>query len=229
MSIRSDIEILSIQTMEQYAENNNMDIEDVMQLFYKHQIFEKIILQHEYLHQISFEEVMEFVEKALLDESKELLLYHGTAADFEQISLRKSHNRRDFGIGFYTTILEKQAKEWGYRLSLREKKKQYYVYQYIFRGSDNLRVKRFNALDKEWLEFIKENRSKGGLQHSYDVVIGPVADDNTMETVQLYLTGILTANEAVERLKYNQVNNQVSFHTEKALRSLQFIRRERYE
>ena len=55
MSIRSDIEILSIQTMEQYAENNNMDIEDVMQLFYKHQIFEKIILQHEYLHQISFE------------------------------------------------------------------------------------------------------------------------------------------------------------------------------
>ena len=204
MSIRSDIEILSIQTMEQYAENNNMDIEDVMQLFYKHQIFEKIILQHEYLHQISFEEVMEFVEKALLDESKELLLYHGTAADFEQISLRKSHNRRDFGIGFYTTILEKQAKEWGYRLSLREKKKQYYVYQYIFRESDNLRVKRFNALDKEWLEFI-------------------------METVQLYLTGILTANEAVERLKYNQVNNQVSFHTEKALRSLQFIRRERYE
>ena len=229
MSIRSDIEILSIQTMEQYAENNNMDIEDVMQLFYKHQIFEKIILQHEYLHQISFEEVMEFVEKALLDESKELLLYHGTAADFEQISLRKSHNRRDFGIGFYTTILEKQAKEWGYRLSLREKKKQYYVYQYIFRESDNLRVKRFNALDKEWLEFIKENRSKGGLQHSYDVVIGPVADDNTMETVQLYLTGILTANEAVERLKYNQVNNQVSFHTEKALRSLHFIRRERYE
>lgn len=229
MSIRSDIEILSIQTMEQYAENNNMDIEDVMQLFYKHQIFEKIILQHEYLHQISFEEVMEFVEKALLDESKELLLYHGTAADFEQISLRKSHNRRDFGIGFYTTILEKQAKEWGYRLSLREKKKQYYVYQYIFRESDNLRVKRFNALDKEWLEFIKKNRSKGGLQHSYDVVIGPVADDNTMETVQLYLTGILTANEAVERLKYNQVNNQVSFHTEKALRSLQFIRRERYE
>ena len=229
MSIRSDIEILSIQTMEQYAENNNMDIEDVMQLFYKHQIFEKIVLQHEYLHQISFEEVMEFVEKALLDESKELLLYHGTAADFEQISLHKSHNRRDFGIGFYTTILEKQAKEWGYRLSLREKKKQYYVYQYIFRGSDNLRVKRFNALDKEWLEFIKENRSKGGLQHSYDVVIGPVADDNTMETVQLYLTGILTANEAVERLKYNQVNNQVSFHTEKALRNLQFIRREMYE
>lgn len=229
MSVRSDVEFLSIQTVEWYAKKNNMNTEDVMQLFHRHQIFEKIILQHEYLHQIPFEEVMEFVEKALLDESKELLLYHGTTADFEQVSLHKSHNRRDFGIGFYTTILEKQAKEWAYRLSLREKKRQYYVYQYIFKESDNLQVKRFNALDKEWLEFIKENRSKGGLQHSYDVVIGPVADDNTMETVQLYLTGILTVNEAVERLKYNKVNNQVSFHTEKALRSLQFIRREMYE
>ena len=99
----------------------------------------------------------------------------------------------------------------------------------MFEENRVLNVKRFDALSEEWLEFIKENRSKGGLQHNYDVVIGPVADDNTMETVQLYLAGILTVNEAVERLKYNQVNNQVSFHTEKALRSLQFIRRERYE
>ena len=55
------------------------------------------------------------------------------------------------------------------------------------------------------------------MQHDYDVVIGPVADDNTMETVQLYMANILTAEEAVERLRYNKVNNQVSFHTERAL------------
>ena len=84
-------------------------------------------------------------------------------------------------------------------------------------------------MNQEWLEFIKENRSKGGLQHKYDVVIGPVADDNTMETVQLYMNGILNANEAVERLRYNRVNNQISYHTEKALKSLKFVRRERYE
>ncbi len=55
--------------------------------------------------------------------------------------------------------------------------------------------------NQEWLEFIKENRTKGGIQHAYDVVVGPVADDNTMETVQLYLSGILKAEEAVERLR----------------------------
>lgn len=58
------------------------------------------------------------------------------------------------------------------------------------------------------------------IQHAYDVVVGPVADDNTMETVQLYLSGILKAEEAVERLRYNKVNNQVSFHTPLALEHL---------
>ena len=64
------------------------------------------------------------------------------------------------------------------------------------------------------------NRSKGGLQHEHDAVIGPVADDNTMETVQLYLSGILSVDEAVTRLRYNKVNNQVSFHTPLALEHL---------
>ena len=98
----------------------------------------------------------------------------------------------------------------------------------MFEENSVLNVKRFDALSEEWLEFIKENRSKGGLQHGYDVVIGPVADDNTMETVQLYIANILTASEAVERLRYNKVNNQVSFHTEKALQYLQLTRRDSY-
>ncbi|MCI8977140.1 MAG: DUF3990 domain-containing protein [Lachnospiraceae bacterium] len=81
----------------------------------------------------------------------------------------------------------------------------------------------------EWLEFIKRNRSEGGLRHDYDVVIGPVADDNTMETIQLYIANILTANEAIERLRFNKVDNQISFHTEKALESLKMVRRAIYE
>ncbi len=100
-----------------------------------------------------------------------------------------------------------------------------YVYQFVFHQTEDLKVKHFNALDENWLEFIKENRIKGGIQHKYDVVIGPVADDNTMETVQLYMSGILKADEAVKRLRYNKVNNQVSFHTPKALKHLYFEER----
>ena len=103
-----------------------------------------------------------------------------------------------------------------------------YVYQYLFRQTEDLNVKHFNALNEEWLEFIKENRVKGDIQHPYDVVIGPVADDNTMETVQLYLSDILKANEAVERLRYSKINNQISFHTEAALKNLEFVSRKEY-
>ena len=148
------------------------------------------------------------------------MLYHGSNIAFERIDLGKSHNRRDFGRGFYCTVLEKQAEEWARRLYLRSSKGGRYVYRYLFRQTDDLKIKHFAALDQEWLEFIKENRTKGGIQHSYDVVVGPVADDNTMETVQLYLSGILKAEEAVERLRYNKVNNQVSFHTPLAIEHL---------
>jgi len=229
MSKQSDIELLSIQAMETYAVRNNLSAHEVNLLFNKKQIFEKIILQHEYLHQISFEEIMEFIDNALMENSSELILFHGTVYDFKNADLGKSYNRRDFGKGFYTTLLENQAKEWGYRLSLREKKSCYFLYKYVFSESENLRVKRFHTLDKEWLEFIKDNRSKGGLQHNYDVVIGPVADDETMETVQLYLAGILSVDEAVARLRYNKVNNQVSFHTQRSLEYLKLVRRDRYE
>ena len=54
-----------------------------------------------------------------------------------------------------------------------------------------------------------------------------MADDNTMETIQLYISGILKSDEAVERLRYNKINNQVSFHTPLALKHLSFeVRKE---
>ena len=99
----------------------------------------------------------------------------------------------------------------------------------VFIQLEVLKIKRFDSLNEEWLEFIKKNRAQGGTQHTYDIVIGPVADDNTMQTIQLYISGILTGEEAVKRLRYSKVNNQVSFHTEKALAYLRFIGREKYE
>ena len=225
MSIQSDTEMLSVTAVEQYATKNHMAVEEVYELFHRNQIFEKIILQHEYLHQISIDEVMEFICKEIQDDQHDLVLFHGTDVDFTEIRLDKSHNKREF----YTTILEEQAGEWAYRLSLRNHTKIYYVMKFLFTENDGLKIKRFDSLNKEWLEFIKKNRSIGGLQHDYDIVIGPLADDNTMETVQLYVAGILSADEAVNRLRYSKVNNQISFHTKKALESLRFVGRDKFE
>lgn len=122
MSVQTDCEMLSVQAMESYARKYNISGNDVVELFHKNQVFEKMLIQHEYLHQIDFEEVLEFVEKVIAENSKELIVYHGSCYAFEKIDLSKSHNRRDFGKGFYTTVLRSQSEEWGYRLSLREKK-----------------------------------------------------------------------------------------------------------
>ena len=100
-------------------------------------------------------------------------------------------------------------------------------HNFAYTPSEEISVKHFDSMSIEWLEFIKQNRSKGGLQHNFDVVIGPVADDKTVQTVQLYLPGTITADEAINRLRYNKVNNQISFHTEKALQYIKFIKRVR--
>lgn len=222
MNIQSDVEILSIQALEDYAKAHHLSEKTAVDLFHKHQVFEKLLLQHEYLHQLDYSETLHFVEEVISQESFTLILYHGSNIAFDEIDLSKSHNRRDFGKGFYYTVLENQASEWAHRLYMRNFSGGEYVYQYIFHQTEDLKIKHFHALDEEWLEFIKNNRAKGGIQHDYDVVIGPVADDNTMETVQLYMSGILKAGEAVERLRYSKVNNQVSFHTPLALKQLRF-------
>ena len=43
--------------------------------------------------------------------SYELVIYHGSNFAFDKIDLEKSHDRRDFGRGFYCTVLESQAEE----------------------------------------------------------------------------------------------------------------------
>lgn len=227
MGKQSDIEFLFILSAESYSEKHKISYQETIELFHNSHIMEKMLVQHEYLHQVALESVIEFVEK-IISENKNLFLYHGSDFSFEKIDLSKSQNRRDFGKGFYTTVLEKQAKDWAYRQMLRNGTSNNYVYKYVFEETANLKIKHFDSLSKEWLEFIKLNRAKGGIQHDFDVVIDPVADDNTMQTVQLYLLGTITADEAVERLKFNDVNNQVSFHTEKAIEKLVLINRSVY-
>ena len=75
MSAQTDCEMLSIEVMEAYAGKYNLSGNKVVELFQKNQVFEKMLIQHEYLHQVSFEEVMEFVENAIADDSRELVVY----------------------------------------------------------------------------------------------------------------------------------------------------------
>jgi hypothetical protein len=156
--------------------------------------------------------------------AKPCIVYHGTNALFDSVDFSMSKDKRDFGRGFYATTLYEQAQTWAQNMFLRYGGGQY-VYEMAFTPFDGLAIMQYDGLTVEWLEMVKENRLRGGLQHGYDVMIGPVANDNTMRTVALYVSGIYSAAMALEQLRYFKANDQVSFHTEKSLRALRLIKR----
>jgi len=155
-----------------------------------------------------------------------LILYHGSNQLFERVDLSKSRDKRDFGRGFYTTTLKEQAVHWARSMHMRLGGEGAYLYTFSFDLSDDLYRKTFPDLSVAWLELIKESRTHGGLRHDYDIVIGPVANDNTFRTITLYLEGDYSAEQAIEQLKFYKPNDQLSIHTERALSKLERIGRD---
>ena len=89
MSVQSDVELLYIMARENYAKEHSLSSKEVQNTFHENHILENIMLQHEYLHQISLQEVFEFVDKIIADKDKTLFVYHGTTYDFKKIDLNK--------------------------------------------------------------------------------------------------------------------------------------------
>ncbi|MDO4336765.1 MAG: DUF3990 domain-containing protein [Eubacteriales bacterium] len=158
-----------------------------------------------------------------------LTVYHGTDCIFKDIDLYKSTGRRDFGRGFYTTTIAAQAESWARSKKIRNKSKSAYVYVYEAEIPDDLSVHKYEGLTTEWLEMVRDNRKNGGIQHDYDIMIGPVANDDTMVTVNRFVEGIYTAEEAISRLRFSKANDQVTFHTEQAVKCLKLVRRYQVE
>ena len=156
-----------------------------------------------------------------------LILYHGSNHDFDTVDLSKSKDKRDFGKGFYTTTLREQAEDWAEALFDRYKRDGLFVYELELESSKGLSIKEYEGLSEEWLVMVQKNRTLGGIQHDFDIVQGPVANDKTARTIALYIAEIINANEAIERLQFSKNNNQVSFHTPVAISRLKIIRKYR--
>ena len=88
MNVQSDCESLYINCIEEYKKKYSIDDEKVYELFHEYHIFENVLLQHEYLHQVSFEEVFQYIEKLIKQDSKKITVYHGSCFKFDQIDLK---------------------------------------------------------------------------------------------------------------------------------------------
>jgi hypothetical protein len=154
-----------------------------------------------------------------------LILYHGSNCSFDEVDISKSKDKRDFGKGFYTTTLREQAEDWAEALFDRYRGNGIFIYELELDLTVELSVKKYDGLSEEWLLMVQKNRTLGGIQHKFDIVQGPVANDKTARTIALYIAGIIDTNEAIKRLQCNQINNQVSLHTSAALSHLKIIRK----
>jgi len=85
------------------------------------------------------------------------------------------------------------------------------------KATSELQVIEFISADEKWLDFITANRRGKAILEEYDIVLGPVADDNVYLVVKLFETGVLDREETMMRLKVEKLFDQVLFHTEKGL------------
>ena len=67
----------------------------------------------------------------------------------------------------------------------------------------------FTAYDREWLEFIVANRSGQPVADAFDYIEGGVANDRVIDTVNLYMTGLMDIETALLRLFVHKPNNQI--------------------
>lgn len=153
-------------------------------------------------------------------------LYHGSIVTVWKPNLRQGRANTDYGKGFYTTVDFDQAARWA-RIR-RDRAGEGNAVVSVYEVDDNLlndtalKVMEYNGATKEWLDFVVANRRFAPL-HDYDIVLGPVANDNLYATISLYENGELSAEAAVVQLKTHVLFNQVSFHTAEALSQLQFV------
>lgn len=153
-------------------------------------------------------------------------LYHGSTVTVKNPSLRPGRANTDFGKGFYTTVDFEQAARWA-RIR-RERAGEGSAIVSVYEVDDELlrrpdmHIMTYNGATIEWLDFVVANRRYAPL-HDFDIVLGPVANDNLYATISMYENGELSAEAAIVQLKTHVLFNQVSFHSPTAIQNVKFI------
>lgn len=152
-----------------------------------------------------------------------MILYHGSNVEVRQPRLLEGQRPLDFGPGFYTTSDLEQASKWAERTSRIRKagSSLVSVYEVDEDQLSELKTLAFGAPDRKWLRFVAANRRRLAEDDGWDIVSGPVANDQTMPTLMLFLDGLLTEDEAIARLLPQKLKDQFVFKTAPALALLQ--------
>jgi hypothetical protein len=152
-------------------------------------------------------------------------VFHGSYIAITEIDLTKSRGNRDFGQGFYVTKIRSQAELWAKRIGRIHRTKgivsEFIFYDNAFINWD-LNCLRFENYSEEWLDFVIANRDPKSpvLPHNYDIVEGPVANDDVNNRIIDYLANRVSKADFLQELSFHKPTHQICLCT---LKSLQMI------
>jgi len=163
-------------------------------------------------------------------------LYHGSNIAIDNINLAMCRPYKDYGQGFYLTDIEKQAEKMAIRVArIYGEKPIVNIYEIDddFKDFKDLKIKDFGIkTTEEWARFVMNNRSRVftdiknvlcNKDNKYDIVIGPVADDNMALLFRQYENEIIDFETLVKGMIYKETSSQYSFHTEKSVKLLRKV------
>ena len=162
-----------------------------------------------------------------------MILYHGSNIEIDIIDLGKCRPYKDFGKGFYTSPVLEQAWKMAERTVriLKEGRpcvSAFSVDDKLFSNA-SLKIKQFDKGSIEWARFVMNNRNRGykniqspdcNIDSKYDIVIGPVANDDIAALMDVFLAGLISDEALTKELTFRELNSQISFHTEKSAAGL---------
>ena len=141
----------------------------------------------------------------------EIVVYHGGTEIVEHPICGFGRRNLDFGQGFYVTNIRQQAIDWALLMADRRKVAPVLNLYRLNRDEilSNAHCKVFKAYDQDWLEFIVASRQGRDIAKHYDYIEGGVANDRVIDTVNLYMLGLMDIDTALGRLSQHQSNNRM--------------------
>lgn len=157
-----------------------------------------------------------------------LTIYHGSTCRVEQPLAGVCRPNLDFGVGFYLTDLKEQASRWALRTAdIRHETNVWLnVYSLDIEACRNTlyHYLHFTTYDAHWLDFVVSCRQGGSMWRDYDIIEGGIADDRVIRTIDLYMRGDYTREEALSRLVHQEPNNQICITNQKMIdKHLHFV------
>lgn len=140
-----------------------------------------------------------------------LTVYHGATDVVSSPICAFGRPMLDFGQGFYVTDIKEQAIRWAKTMSGKRSLPPVLNIYTLDRELILLEGKHkiFTSYDAEWLDFIVANRRGENLASEYDYIEGGIANDRVIDTVNLYIQGLIDSATALQQLAFYKPNNQI--------------------